>query len=177
MLFLLFGSSAAGKTFTLARLRGSLPAVDVHDFDEAGVPPHPTVEWRHAANERWLRRTIDAERRGRDLFLAGQTPLGEMLAAPSAGEVRIRACLLDCDDETRIARIRARGGMWLEDAGAPIEDFVAWGRWMRGHAADGPATGEHWPIPVIDTTRPVEVVARQVAEWVARQQAARDAVR
>jgi hypothetical protein len=195
VLLLLFGSSAAGKTFTLARLRRSpIPGVAIHDFDEIGVPPLPTVASRHEANERWVQSAIEAERQGVDLLIAAQTPLGEMAASPSAWRVRIRGCLLDCDDRTRIARLQARGEAWLAEAGGSLEDYVEWGRWMRGHAGDPGHRLEvirndeslawerlqsrevtaGWPIPVVDTTRPIADVVAQIRTWVAEERALRD---
>jgi hypothetical protein len=37
VLFLIFGSSAAGKTSALEELRGRVANLAVHDFDEMGV--------------------------------------------------------------------------------------------------------------------------------------------
>ena len=192
MLFLLFGSSASGKSYTVARLCDSLPGVEVHDFDEVGVPKHPTVGWRYAANEQWLQQALDAQSRGLDILVAGQTPLGEMLAAPSGLTVAVRGCLVDCDDDTRVARLRARGDDWLEQAGGSLDDYVAWGQWMRGHARDPHfrleviryddslhwdrldthALCDYWPITIIDTTRPVEEVVSEVRRWVRQGQRA-----
>jgi hypothetical protein len=39
MFFLLFGSSAAGKTVALNAPRSRVSGLEVHDFDEIGVPP------------------------------------------------------------------------------------------------------------------------------------------
>jgi hypothetical protein len=190
MLLLLFGASAAGKTTVTSRLRGRLDGVSVHDFDEIGVPARPTRGWRHDANERWLLRAVEAERRDIDLLVAGQTPLGELLAAPSASRVRVRACLLDCDDDTRRARLDERGPGWLHHAGGTLADHMAWGAWMRGHAADpldrlDVIRGEEalewdwlerdlqewWPVPVILSTQPKCRVAEHVAEWVVHERA------
>jgi hypothetical protein len=105
MLFLVFGSSASGKTVALEALRGRLFDLAIHDFDEIGVPPGAQTGWRHGANEEWLRRALDYQASGTDLLLAGQTPLGELLATPSAWKIEaISACLIDCDDATRVAR-------------------------------------------------------------------------
>jgi hypothetical protein len=191
MLLLLFGASAAGKTTVTSRLRGRLDGVSVHDFDEIGVPAQPTRRWRHDANERWLLRALEAERRDTDLLVAGQTPLGELLAAPSASRVRVRGCLLDCDDDTRRARLSERGSGWLRHAGGTLADHLAWGAWMRAHAADpldrlDVIRGEEglewdwleqrdlrewWPVPVIPSTQPTGLVEERVAEWVAHERA------
>ena len=62
----------------------------------------------------WLRRALEYQSEGTDLLLAGQTPLGELLSAPSAPELEaVSACLIDCDDDIRVARLQARGPEWL----------------------------------------------------------------
>jgi hypothetical protein len=68
-----------------------------------------------------------------DLLLAGQSPLGELVAAPSASELDCYAgCLVDCDDETRATRLRADS----RTAELALDDLLAWAAWMRGHARD-----------------------------------------
>lgn len=197
LLFLLFGSSAAGKTFSLSGLRDRLPGLAIHDFDEIGLPSDADTAWRHRGNEAWVRRALDYQARGTDALVAGQTPLGELLAAPSAPLVEaVSACLLDCDDETRVARLRARGSDWLARAPGDVEAYLSWAAWMRGHANDPswrpdvirhPATeGEmrwqrwsrwrpgdpRWRVRVIDTSAlPVERVVDELAAWVGEERA------
>ena len=78
------------------------------------MPVGADTEWRHGANEKWVCRAVDYQAAGIDLLLAGQTPLGELLATPSAPQLEaISACLLDCDDETRVERLKARGPEWF----------------------------------------------------------------
>ena len=115
MFFLVFGASAAGKTFALGELRERVTDLAMHDFDEIGVPPDADTAWRHRADEEWVRRALDYQAQGTDLLLTGQTPLGELLAAPSAPRLNaISACLIDCDDATRVTRLQARGPEWLD---------------------------------------------------------------
>jgi hypothetical protein len=192
VLFLLFGSSAAGKTFALSALRDRVQNLAIHDFDELGVPVDADRAWRHRSNEIWLRRALDYQARGIDLLLAGQTPLGELLATPSALLVDgISACLVDCDDETRTARLQARGEEWLTRAHGELGDYLSWAAWMRRHAADprwmpevivaddglpemrwdrwsGWQVGDpRWRVRLIDTSsRSVEQVAATLAEWI-----------
>jgi hypothetical protein len=147
MLFLVFGSSAAGKTTALDGIRARMPDLAVHDFDELEPPPGAMSGWRHAANEEWLQRALAYQDAGRDLLLAGQTPFGELLATPSAAKIDgISACLIDCDDETRAARIQARGEWWFERTAGHLqseftwEDWIgrhiSWAKWLREHAAN-----------------------------------------
>lgn len=159
MLFLVFGSSASGKTSSLEALRGRVAHLAVHDFDEIGVPPDADRAWRHRANEIWLRRALDYQARGLDLLLAGQTPLGEVLATPSAPLLDgISACLMDCDDETRIERLRMRGADWWARSSGDLGDYLSWAEWMRRHAVD-----PRWMPEVIVT--PEESSEMQWARW------------
>ncbi len=192
MLFLVFGSSAAGKTYALDALRGRVDGAAIHDFDEIGVPPGADRAWRHRSNEIWLQRALEYQAEGTDLVLAGQTPLGELLATPSAPLLEaISACLIDCDDETRIERLRARGPQWWADSADDLGDYLAWAAWTRGHAADPRWMPEvivtddglpdmrwsrltelepgdpRWRVHVIDTSAMrVEEVAAELVEWI-----------
>jgi hypothetical protein len=198
VLFLLFGSAGAGKTTALEGLgRRELPSLAIHDFDEIGVPPGADTAWRQRANEQWVRRALEYQADGLDLLLAGSTPLGELLATPSAPLlVAISACLLDCDDATRLARLGPRGQGWVRRGGGQLRDYVNWAEWMRRHAADPnwrPAvirrskTGvemrwerlsdwtegdPRWRVRVVDTTeRSVDDVADELADWIADERA------
>jgi hypothetical protein len=199
MLFLVFGSSAAGKTAALTVLRTwRLPYLAIHDFDEIGVPPGATRHWRQRSTEAWVRRALGYEREGRDLLLAGQTPLGEALAAPSAARLEgISACLLDCDDESRLARLHADWRPESSGRSPPIGDLLAWAAWMRRHAEDPrfepdvikgdclpdmrwerwsewEADHPRWRVRVIDTsTLSVEEVATELSSWIETERAGR----
>ena len=197
MLFLLFGASGAGKTFLLNALPGRVPDLAIHDFDEIGVPSGADTVWRHRANERWVRRALDYQTAGTDLLLAGQTPFGELLAAPSASLLEaISACLIDCDDDTRVARLRARGPEWLAQTAGDLEDYLNWAEWLRRHArdptwqtdvirneatesemqwirwSDWTADDPRWRVRVLDTSKlPIEHVASELAEWIWQERA------
>jgi hypothetical protein len=196
MLFLVFGSTCSGKTAALEALREQVAGLAVHDFDEIGVPPGATKRWRHEANELWVRRGLEYQAGGVDLLLAGQTPLGELLAAPSATQLEaVSACLLDCDDATRTARLEARGSEFFARTGGDVETYLSWAEWMRGHArdpewrpfvirrwssdemrwerwSDWRAGDPRWRVRVVDTTnRTVDAVADELASWIAEERA------
>jgi len=200
MFFLLFGSSGSGKTFVLDPLRGRLPETAIHDFDEIGVPPGADLAWRHRANEAWVRRALGYQADGVDLVLAGQTPLGELLATPSADRLEgVRACLIDCDDATRASRLAARGPEWFARTGGDLDAYLAWAEWMRRHAADPTwrqevirqadspselrwerwsgwsADDPRWRVRVVDTSRlPVEAVAEDLRAWIEEERSGSD---
>jgi hypothetical protein len=199
VLFLLFGSSAAGKTAALEPLRVVRPELAIHDFDEVGVPSDAETGWRQRENEQWVRRALEYQAQGVDVVLAGQTPLGELLAAPSAPLLEaISACLVDCDDETRLARLDARRREQpARRSGHNPQVLVVWAEWMRRHAADptwrpdvirdGDPDGQlvwqrwsdwqagdpRWRVRVVDTSsRPPEAVAAELSEWIDEERAA-----
>lgn len=195
MLFKLTGSSCSGKTTLAFAVAERLQGVVVHDFDEVGVPADADVRWRHRATEHWVRRALEYQDRGLDLLLTGQSPLGEVLAAPSAPLLDgIALCLVDVADEVRRHRLTARdGGRW--DAPA-VDRFLNWAAWHRGHARDPrhrpnvlttgawpdmawhrwtgwTAEDPRWRTHLVDTTgRTVAESAGEVREWVTGQRAA-----
>ncbi len=152
MLFTIAGSSCSGKT-TAARACVDLRGVVVHDFDEIGVPASADIRWRHQALETWVQRVLSYKDSGLDVLLTGQSPLGEILATPSAIHLEgIAACLLDVADDERLRRLHERDpGRWSEEI---QQAFIGWARWHRGHAADpghrpevlenGGWEGMHW---------------------------------
>lgn len=150
MLLVLSGSSGSGKT-TLARaVAGRIPRLAVHELGEIAEDPwngdRSDKWWRRNLTERWLHRTVELQTRGADLLLT-EAVLGEVLAAPSATRVSgIATCLVECSDEERVRRIRARGR--IDDV--ELQHFLNWSDWLRGHCADP----QFWadPIRVDDDT-------------------------
>ncbi|MGA5298646.1 hypothetical protein ACPCHT_01885 [Nucisporomicrobium flavum] len=165
-----------------------MPRLVVHDFDEIGVPRSPDGDWRQRSTEVWIERVLRYQADGVDVVLTGQSPLGEVLASPSATALDgIAACLVDVDDEVRLRRLDERDpGKWDRDA---QRRFIGWARWNRGHAgdprhlpeairpgwrrmrwdrwSDWTHTDPRWSVRVIDTTgRDVRESAADVREWV-----------
>ncbi len=159
MLFKLTGSSCSGKT-TLAHAAASrLRRIVVCDFDELGVPAGADLAWRHRMTEMWVRRALEYQDRGIDVLLTGQSPLGEVLAVPSAPLLDgIAVCLVDVADEVRRVRLAERDpGRWEAPA---VDAFLGWAAWHREHAFDP----RHRPDVIIDSSWP-EMVWRRWTEW------------
>jgi hypothetical protein len=200
VLLVLGGSSGAGKTAIRRFLTESEPGLIAglnlrsHDIDENGVPVGADSKWRQRTGEEWIKRALAYEREGVDLLLSANLPLGEILAAPTAPQLDgIAACLIDCNDLTRVERLRARNHPSFTDE--RIWDFVLFAAWQRLHHAD-PAwmlitshssemswdrwtswTSEdpRWSVPTFDTSNEtVEATASRVAEWIRAQIQLRD---
>ncbi len=159
MLFKLTGSSCSGKTTLAYAVANRLRQLAVHDFDELGVPGGADLHWRHRMTEMWVRRALEYQDRGIDLLLTGQSPMGEVLAVPSAPLLDgITVCLVDVADEVRRVRLAERDpGRW--DAPA-VDAFLGWAAWHRKHALDP----RHRPDVIIDGSWP-EMVWRRWSEW------------
>jgi hypothetical protein len=189
MLLTIAGSSCSGKS-TAVRACAEIEGLVVHDFDEIGVPRGADAAWRQRSMEHWIRRILDYQADGLDVLLTGQSPLGEVLASPSATGLKgIAACLLDVDDEERLQRLEDRdAGRWDRVAS---QACVGWAHWHRGHAADPryrpevitaaahpgmrwdrwrdwPSGDRRWAVRVIETTRrTVAQSAAEIAQWIA----------
>lgn len=191
MLLCLTGASGAGKSTVLKYLQDVDwgQAVTCVEFDSIGVPDGADTAWRHSAIEQWVQRALDAQARGEHLFLFGQVPMGELLAAPSAERLEdIAVCMLHCSGEVRSARLRARGGPeeslihhvrfgdWFlahtldpthapEVIRVPSATPMRWDRWQGWSPGDS-----RWTAHVIDTDALVpHDVARQVETWARAQ--------
>src|SRR5262245_41196797 len=145
MLFFITGANGAGKTACLPALKCLLPEFTVHDFADLGVPPKPDARWRQETTELWVRTYLERyQPQGRHLIVSGEAIFGEILASPSISHVdAFHACLLDCDDITRVDRLRARGTY------GPSMQILCWAAFLRVHAVD-----PGWCPEVIQTDEP-----------------------
>ena len=192
MLFVLTGSSAAGKSAVLPRLAARVANLEAHDFDELSVPRGASRRWRQEATEEWTRRTV-ASHSGPDTLIAGQTPIGEWLAVPSATELDgIAVCLLDVRDQIRAERLGQRPATHVPGA-IQLEHLLAWASWHRAHAADPQWRQDvireggwermcwqrwrhwergdrRWDVLTLDTSvSPIEETVEELARWIAER--------
>jgi len=185
MFFLVSGSAASGKSTSAKYLPSRLKNIVCHDYDEKRPTDKDT---RCLQLEEWIQLALIQEQEDRDFLLTSHSPLGELLACPSACRLTgISACLLDCSDRVRIQRMRTRG---IDLKWPPSQRVLNWASWHRMHAWDpqweqhvikGNGSAEHdydrwinwqqtderWKVNVIDTTDiEIEQVLTVVAEWV-----------
>lgn len=159
MLLVLTGSSCSGKTTLAHELGERTRDLVVHDHDEVGVPENADTQWRNRTTELWVRRALEYQDRGLDLLLTGQSPLGEILASPSAPLLDgIAVCLVDVADDERRRRLARRDcDRWSPEA---VDAFIGWSAWHRGHARDP----RYRPEVIIDGSWP-EMVWRRWSAW------------
>jgi hypothetical protein len=155
MFFLVSGGAASGKT-TLARLLpAQMPGLVCHDADELPAA-NASMRWQNL--EQWVQRALAAQAQGADFLLTSHSPLGELLACPSATQLNgIAACLLECADLVRIERIRARG---IDPRWPPTQQTLSWASWHRMHADD-----PQWEPQAITQASPFPQHLGRWREW------------
>ena len=150
MLFFITGANGVGKTACLPALARRLPDFAVHDFADLGVPENPDARWRQETTELWLRTYIEKHQpQGRHVVVSGEAIFGEILCSSSIDQVdTFHVCLLDCDDVTRVDRLRARGTY------GPNMQILCWAAFLRVHAVD-----PSWCPEVIQTSERLQSCA------------------
>jgi len=185
MLFLISGAAATGKTSAVRILKDKLDNFECHDFDETPVKDGTN---RREVNEKWVQKALNAQENGKDFLLSAHTPLGELLACPSAIKLYgIKCCVLDCHDYVRVERYLAR----VQSEEWPLGmDTLCWAVFHRMHALDPqweqrvivdkelPEFGwkrwtswqkgdKRWDVRIIDTTKnEMEYTAKLVQDWI-----------
>ncbi len=190
MFFLVSGAAASGKSTVAKNLPSRVENLVCHDYDEKRVADEYT---RCRQLEEWVQLALGHQQEDKDFLLASHSPLGELLACPSARKLAgISACLLDCSDPTRIERMRKRG---FDPKWPPDQDVLNWASWHRMHAWDpqweqhvitgnGPPDhsyeywrhwkqgDERWCVNVIDTTgKNVDWLLDQIITWIHAERA------
>jgi dephospho-CoA kinase len=142
-LVVLTGASAGGKS-TLARAVEDcgVPGCEVLFFDSIGVPSEeemrafgvghqPGGAWQRAATIQWMQRIAGILEEGRAVLFEGQMRIAFIVEALAlSGLDRARVLLVDCDDATRVARLRGeRNQPELATA-----DMMAWSAYLRNEA-------------------------------------------
>tara|TARA_B100000508_G_C11463138_1_gene280204 strand:- start:1783 stop:2334 length:552 start_codon:yes stop_codon:yes gene_type:complete len=127
-MFFVLGASGSGKTSVLKKIKLAESHV-AYDFDDIGVPQGADKQWRQQATAEWLDKIVASNKEsGSCLF--GQLVLGEILACcPSKKLSSINVCFLDCNDATRVARLKHRQ--------SPVDQHTLnWASWLRMHHED-----------------------------------------
>lgn len=127
-MFFVLGASGSGKTSVLNKITLAADHV-AYDFDDIGVPLGADKQWRQQATVQWLDKIV-ASGKESSSCLFGQLVLGEILACRSSEKLSsINVCFLDCDDATRVDRLKQRQ--------SPADQHTLnWASWLRMHHED-----------------------------------------
>jgi cytidylate kinase len=165
VLFLLTGSAGSGKSTALRELSARRGNLAVFDFDDLRPPPGASHSWWQQQIDDRVASAVTEQSLGRETMLAGWLTLGDVHAAPLAGGLAgVAACLLDCTDDVRLARIeqRAASGTWRQHTPEEVAGYIRAAARMRDTAAG---------MFRLDTSRLTpDAVATRLENWMAHAQ-------
>jgi hypothetical protein len=131
MLYLISGAVASGKSMVSRAVTERIP--NLVELEEHVVSGQTGLD-RMVKIGLWIEQALRLEADGKDAVLAGQSPLGEVLASPRAVELEgIAPCLLDAHDFVRLDRWMARG---VSPDWPVCMDHFCWAAFHRLHARD-----------------------------------------
>jgi RNase adaptor protein for sRNA GlmZ degradation len=150
-LVILTGASGAGKTAIVKSIDASTPEIECLHFDSAGVPTTETMiaefgsgeAWQKVTTLEWIRKIHVNCKSAKSIIFEGQMRISfisEALKEYKFTDVTI--VLVDCDDETRITRLKL-GRLQPELAN---QQMMKWAGFLREEAKSS-------KIRIIDTTK------------------------
>ena len=143
-LVVLTGASGVGKTTLALAIEKRHPEILVFRADTIGVPSaevmatygpghHPGGAWQRAMTLQWFERISPILSQGKPILFEGQMRLAfihEALAVQNITHARI--ILVECDDETRNARLTVD----RQQPELANESMAGWSRYLHNEAAE-----------------------------------------
>ncbi len=108
-LYFITGACGSGKSAIIPYLKKALKNIDIHDFDEKGVPPNPKIKWRLDTTDYWLKIAKKNAKNNKSTIICGLTMPQEVEKSKySKSAPPIHYCLLDISIYLRRKRLRQR---------------------------------------------------------------------
>lgn len=107
--YFITGAEGVGKSSLIPLLKKELKNIDIHDFDEIGVPENPPLQWRLDTTIYWIKVALKNQIKGISTCIVGLCFPNEI---EKYGEHKkldcLSYCLLDLSDEEREKRLHKR---------------------------------------------------------------------
>jgi broad-specificity NMP kinase len=124
-IFIILGTSSAGKSMVCNAIRSKKPEWAVFDIDEEGVPEHPTKEWRRERTNQLLKKV--KENQEKDVILCGVIVPSEVKESKEyTNEIAIHYIFLKVNEEIIKERLEARAYSEKE-----IADNINWSNYLE----------------------------------------------
>jgi len=105
-IYFISGAEGAGKSTSIKLLTKKLPKMDIHDFDEKGVPSNPPLSWRINTTKDWINLAKDNEKKGISTIIVGLSFPREI--SNISKKIKPKYCLLDISIKERKNRLKKR---------------------------------------------------------------------
>ena len=127
--FFITGTSGSGKSTLVDILQEKLPLVEVHDFDEGGVPENPNDQWRKERTSEWVVKAETYLSKGITTIICGVSVPHEVKSCPAySGLFPIYYGFIRITEEEIRRRLQARG--W---EGKLIEENIQWAKQLESY--------------------------------------------
>lgn len=105
--YFITGAEGVGKSSKVEGLKKNFPDMDIHDFDEVGVPDNPPLEWRLHATKHWVK--VAEKNNGKNIstIVVGLSIPSEIKKYASKS-LDVRYCLLSISLAERRKRLMKR---------------------------------------------------------------------
>lgn|GEM_PF-1374544 len=158
--FFITGTSGAGKSTLVELLKMKLPLLEVHDFDEGGVPRDADANWRRERTNAWLEKAKQYSKEGKSTVICGVTVPKEVKGSSHYDKsLRVSYGYLHIEEETIRSRLKKRS--WAKHQ---IDINVIWAKHLEAYVL---AEKNH--LVVDGTKNSAETVCEQFAQWILKK--------
>ena len=157
-ILLITGACGVGKSSIFPIIKASLPEINVHDFDEVGVPELPTIGWRKTITRHWLELSTENLKTEKSTVILGMIHPSEVRELVSVDiQKQIKFLLLDVtiDERNRRFKCRNENRDFLLNERKNLDNLQ---KWLKKSSFD---------FEVLDTTKlEIDETANLVVKWV-----------
>ncbi len=152
------GAEGAGKSSIIPILKQLLPDMDIHDFDEVGVPLNPGLKWRLDTTLHWIKKAIENQKQNKSTCIVGLSFPNEVREFRESQKLaHIMCCFLDVHEKEREKRLRRRKNE-SEEVRQDLNQLYQ----LREQMKEAP-----YVLHVIDTTNiSAKETAKMVIKWI-----------
>jgi len=156
-LFFITGTSGSGKTTLVEYLKKDLPNIEIHDFDEGGVPKDADGRWRQQRTTEWLEKAKSYFEKGKPTVICGVSVPDEVKNSPAYdSSLNVHYGIIHIDEAEIRKRLESRG--WM---GKKVDDNVNWAKHLERYVK---SEKEHLIVDGLANT-PVQT-AEKFVNWI-----------
>ncbi|MGE0206686.1 MAG: hypothetical protein AB7R69_02440 [Candidatus Babeliales bacterium] len=153
-IFFITGTNGTGKSTLVHHLKSILPEhIEIHDFDEIGVPDNADQTWRIQTTKYWLQKAEHYAQDKKALVVCGVVVPSEAKLLQST--LQLYFGFIKLDDKLIEQRLITRG--WSKQL---IQNNITWAHHLQQEVVQ---TKNHYSV---DGSQSPEVIAALFAQWI-----------